>query len=106
MTQPIVRDAIYRHRRCPREVMKTAVGHYTTYRLTYRIQWLVMAERGDQGSPTRPSIHGNPQRVFFLRDLKRYILSLASLPRALFDGTVMEGACGPCGRCRAAELHK
>ena len=36
MTQPIERDAIYRRRRFPRDVIETCVRWYLTYRLSYR----------------------------------------------------------------------
>ena len=36
VTQPIERDAIYRRRRFPRDVIETCVRWYLTYRLSYR----------------------------------------------------------------------
>lgn len=52
MTQPIVRDAIYRRRRFSREVIETAVRYYITYRLTYRDLVALMADRGVRLSHT------------------------------------------------------
>jgi hypothetical protein len=40
VTQPIERDAIYRRRRFPRDVIETGVRRYLTYRLSYRDSWL------------------------------------------------------------------
>ena len=45
MTQPIARDAIYRRRRFPRDVIETCVRWYLTYRLNYRDLVALMAER-------------------------------------------------------------
>lgn len=45
MTQPIERDAIYRRRRFPRDVIETRVRWYLTYRLSYRDLVSLMAER-------------------------------------------------------------
>jgi hypothetical protein len=45
VTQPIERDAIYRHRRFPRDVIETCVRWYLTYRLSYRDLVALMAER-------------------------------------------------------------
>jgi transposase-like protein len=45
VTQPIERDAIYRRRRCPRDVIETCVRWYLTYRLSYRDLVALMAER-------------------------------------------------------------
>jgi len=45
VTQPIERDAIYRCRRFPREVIETCVRWYLTYRLSYRDLVALMAER-------------------------------------------------------------
>jgi transposase-like protein len=45
VTQPIERDAIYRHRRFPREVIETCVRWYLTYHLSYRDLVASMAER-------------------------------------------------------------
>ena len=44
MTQPIERDAIYRRRRFPREVIEGCVRCYLTYRLSYRDLVTLMAE--------------------------------------------------------------
>ena len=44
MTQPIERDAIYRRRRFPREVIEGCVRWYLTYRLSYRDLVTLMAE--------------------------------------------------------------
>src|SRR5437016_4766671 len=43
--QPIERDAIYRRRRFPREVIETCVRWYLTYRLSYRDLVAMMSER-------------------------------------------------------------
>jgi len=45
VTQPLERDAIYRRRRFPREVIETCVRWYLTYRLSYRDLVALMAER-------------------------------------------------------------
>jgi transposase-like protein len=45
VTQPIERDAIYRRRRFPRDVIETCVRWYLTYRLSYRDLAALMAER-------------------------------------------------------------
>ena len=45
MTQRIERDAIYRRRRFPRDVIETCVRWYLTYRLSYRDLVALMAER-------------------------------------------------------------
>jgi transposase-like protein len=45
VTQPIGRDAIYRRRRFPRDVIETCVRWYLTYRLSYRDLVSLMAER-------------------------------------------------------------
>lgn len=45
VTQPIERDAIYRRRRFPRDVIETCVRWYLTYRLSYRDLVALMAER-------------------------------------------------------------
>jgi transposase-like protein len=45
VTQPIERDAIYRRRRFPRDVIETCVRWYLTYRLSYRDLVSLMAER-------------------------------------------------------------
>jgi hypothetical protein len=45
VTQPIARDAIYRRRRFPRDVIETCVRWYLTYRLSYRDLVALMAER-------------------------------------------------------------
>ena len=45
MTQPIERDAIYRRRRFPRDVIETCVRWYLTYRLSYRDLVSLMEER-------------------------------------------------------------
>jgi hypothetical protein len=45
LTQPIERDAIYRRRRFPRDVIETCVRWYLTYRLSYRDLVALMAER-------------------------------------------------------------
>ncbi|HEX5461493.1 MAG TPA: IS6 family transposase [Steroidobacteraceae bacterium] len=52
MTQPIERDAIYRRRRFPREVIKGCVRWYLTYRLSYRDLVELMAEWGVHVSHT------------------------------------------------------
>jgi hypothetical protein len=44
VTQPIERDAIYRRRRLPREVIGGCVRWYQTYRLSYRDLVAMMAE--------------------------------------------------------------
>ena len=46
VTQPIDRDAIYRRRRFPREVIEGCVRWYLTYRLSYRDLVALMAEWG------------------------------------------------------------
>lgn len=46
MTQPIDREAIYRRRRFPREVIEGCVRWYLTYRLSYRDLLSLMAEWG------------------------------------------------------------
>src|SRR2546422_6828806 len=43
--QPIERDAIYRRRRFPRDVIETCVRWYLTYRLSYRDLVALMSER-------------------------------------------------------------
>jgi transposase-like protein len=45
VTQPIERDAIYRRRRFPRDVIGTCVRWNHTYRLSYRDLVALMAER-------------------------------------------------------------
>jgi len=45
VTQPIEREAIYRRRRFPRDVIETCVRWYLTYRLSYRDLVALMAER-------------------------------------------------------------
>ena len=45
MTEPINRDAIYRRRRFPRDVIETCVRWYLTYRLSYRDLVALMSER-------------------------------------------------------------
>jgi transposase-like protein len=45
VTQPIERDAVYRRRRFPRDVIETCVRWYLTYRLSYRDLVALMAER-------------------------------------------------------------
>jgi transposase-like protein len=45
VTQLIARDAIYRCRRFPRDVIETCVRWYLTYRLSYRDLVALMAER-------------------------------------------------------------
>jgi transposase-like protein len=45
MTEPIDRDAIYRRRRFPRDVIETCVRWYLTYRLSYRDLVALMSER-------------------------------------------------------------
>ncbi len=45
MSQPIERDAIYRRRRFPRDVIETYFRWYLTYRLSYRDLVSLMAER-------------------------------------------------------------
>jgi transposase-like protein len=45
VTQRIERDAIYRRRRFPRDVIETRVRWYLTYRLSYRDLVSLMAER-------------------------------------------------------------
>src|SRR6266550_4415649 len=45
VTHPIGRDAIYRRRRFPRDVIETCVRWYLTYRLSYRDLVSLMAER-------------------------------------------------------------
>jgi transposase-like protein len=45
VTQPIERDALYRRRRFPRDVIETCVRWYLTYRLSYRDLVALMAER-------------------------------------------------------------
>ncbi len=45
MTQAIERDAIYRRRRFPRDVIETCVLWYLTYRLSYRDLVALMAKR-------------------------------------------------------------
>ena len=45
VTQPIERDAVYRRRRFPRDVIETCVRWYLTYRLSYRDLVGLMAER-------------------------------------------------------------
>jgi transposase-like protein len=45
VTQPIERDASYRRRRFPRDVIETCVRWYLTYRLSYRDLVALMAER-------------------------------------------------------------
>ena len=45
MTEPIERDAIYRRRRFPRDVIETCVRWYLTYGLSYRDLVSLMAER-------------------------------------------------------------
>ena len=52
MTQPIERDAIYRRRRFPREVIEGCVRWYLTYRLSYRDLVALMAEWGVHVSHT------------------------------------------------------
>jgi transposase-like protein len=52
MTQPIDRDAIYRRRRFPREVIEGCVRWYLTYRLSYRDLVALMAEWGVHVSHT------------------------------------------------------
>jgi transposase-like protein len=46
MTQPIVRDPIYRRRRFDAEIIELCVRWYITYRLSYRDLVAMMAERG------------------------------------------------------------
>jgi transposase-like protein len=46
MTKPIVRDPIYRRRRCDAEIIELCVRWYITYRLSYRDLVAMMAERG------------------------------------------------------------
>jgi len=43
VSQPIERDAIYRRRRFPRDVIETCVRWYLTYRLSYRDLVALMA---------------------------------------------------------------
>ncbi len=52
MTQPIERDAIYRRRRFPREIIEACVRWYLTYRLSYRDLVALMDEWGVQVSHT------------------------------------------------------
>ena len=52
MTQPIERDAIYRRRRFPREVIEGRVRWYLTYRISYRDLVALMAEWGVHVSHT------------------------------------------------------
>ncbi len=46
MTRAIARDAIYRRRRFPAEIIELCVRWYITYRLSYRDLVAMMAERG------------------------------------------------------------
>jgi transposase-like protein len=48
----IARDAIYRGRRFPHEVIEQCVRWYVTYRLSYRDLSALMAEQGVLVSPT------------------------------------------------------
>jgi hypothetical protein len=52
VTQPIERDAIYRRRRFPREVIEGCVRWYLTYRLSYCDLVALMAEWGFHVSHT------------------------------------------------------
>jgi transposase-like protein len=52
VTQAIERDAIYRRRRFPREVIEGCVRWYLTYRLSYRDLVALMAEWGVHVSHT------------------------------------------------------
>jgi transposase-like protein len=52
MTQPIVRDAIYRRFRFAPKIIETTVRWYISYRLSYRNMVALMAERGIKISPS------------------------------------------------------
>jgi hypothetical protein len=71
VTQPIERDAIYRRRRFPRDVIDTCVRWYLTYRLSYRDLVALMAERDVHPNPYNGHAMGLSIRARIREEMER-----------------------------------